>query len=86
VLDSALVVFAALVTRDLRDLVDLANRTDLVPVLFKILSSLERKSDPLSLINSGLSDVELRKAGLARTEKSLVRIDDSIHCALNSNK
>lgn len=73
VLDTALLVFVSLVTREVRDLVDLANRSNCVPVLFKMLGLLSLKNDTLALINTGLSDIELKKAGIARTEKSLVR-------------
>jgi hypothetical protein len=74
VLDSALVVFVALISRDGRDIVDLADRTNAVPILFRILGSLKRKSDTLGLVNSGLTDIELKNMGIARTEKALVRV------------
>lgn len=72
VLDTALLVFTTLATRDVRDLVDLANRSDCVSIMFKMLEVLTLKNDTLGLINTGLSDVELKQAGIARSEKSLV--------------
>ena len=85
VLDSALVVFAAFVTRDVRDLIDLANRTNAAAILFKILGSLGYQNDPLGLVNSGLTDTELKKAGIARTEKALVRVQCTYVATANLN-
>ena len=76
-LDLALVVFMAFVAQDVRDLVDLANRSNCADVLFKVLKSLRGSNDTLGLVNSSMSDAELKKAGIARAEKSIVRFQRS---------
>ena len=61
--------FASLASRDPRDLPDLASKSDFVSVLFKLLGSWDRENDPLWLISCGLSDAELKKAGISKGEK-----------------
>ncbi|EMD31914.1 hypothetical protein CERSUDRAFT_119234 [Gelatoporia subvermispora B] len=70
VLDTILIVFAALVARDPRDLADLASKSDFSTVLFRMLGSLERRTDPLWAISCDLSDAELRKIGISKAEKA----------------
>jgi len=69
VLGTALDVFALLVSRDPRDLVDLANRGSLVPILFERLATMTRKNDPLLILNGAENDVELKQRGFGRTDK-----------------
>lgn len=73
VLGTALDVFALLVSRDQRDLIDLANRGDLVPALFERLAAMTRKTDPLCVLNGAESDAELKQRGFGRTDKLPVR-------------
>ncbi|KZT10474.1 uncharacterized protein LAESUDRAFT_644492 [Laetiporus sulphureus 93-53] len=72
ILDCILVFFVALVSRDPRDIEDLATRTDFLPLLYKMLSSLERKNDPLWFTSSLLNDAVLKQAGITRVEKTLL--------------
>ena len=74
VLSTALDVFALLVSRDPRDLSELANRGELVPVLFERLATITRRNDPLCILNGAQSDVELKQRGFGRTDKLPVRI------------
>lgn len=71
-MDTILVFFAALVSKDTGDLTDLATKSDLVTVLYETLRSLDRTNDPLWLISCSVSDAELRKAGVSKVEKTLV--------------
>lgn len=71
-LDTILAFYAALVSRDPRDLTDLAERSDFLYALYSMLDGLQRPNDPLWLISCGLSDPELRKAGIQRMDKTLV--------------
>ncbi|CAL1709185.1 unnamed protein product [Somion occarium] len=70
VLDTILVFFAALAARDPRDLVDLASKSDFISVLFEQLGALDRDNDPLWLISCGMSDAELKRAGISKAEKT----------------
>ncbi|CCM05861.1 uncharacterized protein FIBRA_08097 [Fibroporia radiculosa] len=72
VLNSVLVFFAALVSRDSRDLADLAAKTDFASTLYDLLAPLEHANDPLWLISCSLSDAQLKKAGIPRLEKTLL--------------
>lgn len=74
ILGTALDVFVLLVSRDQRDLVDLANRGNLVPTLFERLTAMTHKSDPLCILNCAESDIELKRRGFGRTDKSPVRL------------
>jgi len=73
VLGTALDVFALLVSRDPRDLIDLANRGNLVPAMFQRLATMTRKNDPLFILNGAENDTELKRRGFGRTDKPLVR-------------
>jgi len=73
VLGTALDVFALLVSRDQRDLIDLTNRGNLVPVLFRRLETMTRKNDPLLILNGAENDAELKRRGFGRTDKTPVR-------------
>ncbi|KAH9924173.1 wings apart-like protein regulation of heterochromatin-domain-containing protein [Fomitopsis serialis] len=72
VMDTILAFYAALVSRDTRDLTDLAGRSDFVSALYNMLDGLERSNDPLWLISCSLSDAELRRAGIQRVDKTLL--------------
>ncbi|KAF9652285.1 hypothetical protein BDM02DRAFT_3089375 [Thelephora ganbajun] len=69
VLGTALDVFALLVSRDPRDLIDLANRGSLIPALFGKLATTTRKNDPLCILNGAENDIELKQRGFGRTDK-----------------
>lgn len=73
VLGTALDVFASLVSRDPRDLTDLANRGNLVSTLFRRLATTTRKNDPLCILNGVEDDAELKRRGFSRTDKLPVR-------------
>ena len=73
VMGTAVDVFAFLVSRDPRDLIDLANRGNLVPVLFQRLATMTRKNDPLFILNGPENDSELKRRGFGRTDKPPVR-------------
>lgn len=75
-MDTILALYAALVSRDPRDLTDLAERSDFVPALYSMLDGLQRANDPLWLVSCGLSEAELRKAGIQRVDKTLVSQPD----------
>jgi hypothetical protein len=74
VLGTALDVFVLLVSRDPRDLHELANRGNLVPVLLERLTKMTRKNDPLCILNGAENDMELKQKGFGRTDKLPVRI------------
>lgn len=69
VLGTVLDVFALLVSRDQRDLIDLASRGNLVPALFERLTAMTRKTDPLCILNGAESDAGLKQRGFGRTDK-----------------
>ncbi|KAH9896941.1 hypothetical protein C8Q73DRAFT_643153 [Cubamyces lactineus] len=68
VLDSILAFYAALVARDLADLLDLVSKSDFAPTLHRMLASLERTNDPLWLISSNAGSAELKAAGISKAE------------------
>jgi hypothetical protein len=73
-LDATLAYFATLITHHVRtaDTQELI-AGDFVPILFDILERTPRSKDILGLIHGmSMSDAELRKAGISRTEKGLV--------------
>ncbi len=74
VLDSILVFFAALVSRDPVDATDLATRLDFRPTLLRLLAHLTHENDPLWLVSCGLQPSALRAAGIARNDVSQVCI------------
>ncbi len=74
VLDSILVFFAALVSRDPVDVTDLATRLDFRPTLLRLLAHLTHENDPLWLVSCGLQPPALRAAGIARNDVAQVRI------------
>lgn len=73
ILGTTLDVFALLVSRDQRDLIDLASRGNLVLALLERLAAMTRKTDPLCILNGAESDAELRQRGFGRTDKLPVR-------------
>ncbi|KAI0826539.1 hypothetical protein BC628DRAFT_1320044 [Trametes gibbosa] len=72
ILDSILVFYAALVTRDPSDIVDLARKSDFAATLYRMLSSLERSNDPLWLISTNAGGVELKAAGISKAENLML--------------
>jgi hypothetical protein len=78
-----LVFFAALVAGDSNSLIELAQSAgdeateDFVGTLVGLLGSGvgEREKDGLGLVGAAISDAELKKSGVGRTEKPLVNID-----------
>ncbi|KAF7973917.1 hypothetical protein HWV62_13968 [Athelia sp. TMB] len=85
ILASILSFFVALMARDSSSLQELANNSkgldgDIVETLLCLLHSTsgtglsisEREKDPLAIIGAGVSDAELRKFGVARTEKASI--------------
>ena len=68
-LDAILALFAALVSKDPLDLSDLASKSDFVTTMFRLLKTLDRDNDPLWLISCGMNDIELKRAGLSKSEK-----------------
>ncbi|KAI0076532.1 hypothetical protein K474DRAFT_1597837 [Panus rudis PR-1116 ss-1] len=73
VLDTILAFYAALVSRDPRDLPELASKSGFTAVLFKLLGSLDRTNDPLWLISSQQSDSELKRSGVSKLEKNMLQ-------------
>lgn len=71
-LDTILVFFSALVARDSRDLPELALKSDFITTLFSLLGALDKSNDFLWLLSCDLSDIELRQAGMAKLDKTLV--------------
>ncbi|EIN09168.1 hypothetical protein PUNSTDRAFT_44586 [Punctularia strigosozonata HHB-11173 SS5] len=82
-LDAVAAYFAALITHhvraaDMRELFD-GPEGDFVPVLFDVLERTSRAKDALALVHSKLmSDAELRKAGISRSDKSLFAALDNL--------
>lgn len=74
VLDTILVVFAALAAQTPRELQDLAQKDDFVDVLCRMLEAVGRGKDPLELLLSGKTDTELKMVGIGRMEQSYVSI------------
>lgn len=74
VLDTILVTFTALVAQTTQDLQDLAQNPDFVAVLCRMLEAVGRGKDPIELLLSGKTDIELKRLGIGRTEKSYVSI------------
>ncbi|KAH8083331.1 hypothetical protein BXZ70DRAFT_900832 [Cristinia sonorae] len=72
VLDTVLVLLAALVARDPRDLPELLLKSDFTSTLFQMLSTLNKSNDPLWLLSCGLSDTELKQLGVAKVDKTLL--------------
>jgi hypothetical protein len=71
ILDIILVLFCALLGHSSsEDLVDLAEKTDMASVMLGLLPRYSREKDVLILLASGVGDAELKRAGVARTEKA----------------
>ncbi|KAI0694225.1 hypothetical protein BC835DRAFT_1274905 [Cytidiella melzeri] len=68
ILDTTLVLFAALVSRDPVDATDLATRTDFIPTLVTKMSFLTHNNDPLWLLSCGLRAPDMRSAGISRSD------------------
>lgn len=86
VLGTALDVFVLLVSRDQRDLIDLANRGNLVPALFERLTAMTRKTDPLCILNGAENDIELKQRGFGRTDKFPVTLSFANFSVTLTNK
>lgn len=80
VLDTISVVFAALASQTPRELQDLAQKNDFVDVLCRMLEAVCRGKDPIELLLSGKTDVELKKVGIGRMEQSYVSIISKACC------
>lgn len=72
VLDTILVIFSALTAKAPRDLQDLAQKPGFVDVLCRMLEGVGRGKDPLELLLSWKTDIELKEVGIGRMEKSYV--------------
>jgi len=55
------------------EVIELTQKVDFVSVLWDILATLG-ETDPLELVGSGANEVELKKAGIGKTEKLTVRL------------
>ncbi|KAI0053231.1 hypothetical protein FA95DRAFT_1482207 [Auriscalpium vulgare] len=73
ILDAILVLFAACAAESPQDLLELVQLPDFVPTLWRVLPSVERAKDALQLVQSGLGDFELKKAGISKAEKIMLR-------------
>lgn len=62
-----------MVARNAVDLSELTAKPEFANKLYDLLRNLEPKNDPLWLISAGVSDAELKRAGVSRSEKSMVR-------------
>jgi len=71
VLDAILVLFAALVSQSPREITELTQKADFVPVLWDILATLNG-ADPLELLGSGANEGELKKVRIGKAEKLTV--------------
>lgn len=71
-LDTLLVFYAALVSRDPTDLLDLAARSDFASTLHHMLASIEHSNDPLWLVSAEAGAGELKAAGISKAEVILV--------------
>ena len=69
VLDSVLILFCALVAQTPDDLQGLAQQDDFVPSLCHLLQSTARGKDPLELVSRGVTDAELKNAGILKSEE-----------------
>ena len=56
------------------DLSELTAKPDFADKLFGQLNSLEHGNDPLWLISASISDAELKRVGITKVEKSMVRL------------
>jgi hypothetical protein len=74
ILDILLILFCTLLAREPEDLIDLAQRTDLSKRMFMLLRKLDKNKDIMLMLSSGVSDAELKRAGVLRTERSPVRV------------
>ncbi|KAI0305151.1 hypothetical protein B0F90DRAFT_1815396 [Multifurca ochricompacta] len=71
VLDAILVLFSALAAQNSREVTDLAQNADFVPILWDLLAGLGGK-DSLELLGTGTSDAELKEAGIGKAEKLIL--------------
>ena len=61
--------FAALVSKDPFDLSELASKSDFVATMYQLLNTLHREDDPLWLFSCDMNDIELKRAGVSKSEK-----------------
>ncbi|KAJ3887639.1 hypothetical protein GG344DRAFT_55317 [Lentinula edodes] len=92
VLDTLIVAFAALVSRDLLSLTDLAQRVSpssstsshpsFITILFSLVASLTAETDPLLIISqSSTPDGQLKRLGIMKTDRSILK---TLHSVITS--
>lgn len=64
-------LFAALVSQSPREITELTQKADFVPVLWDILATLNG-ADSLELLGGGANEGELKKVGIGKAEKLTV--------------
>ena len=69
-------LFAALVSQSPREITELTQKADFVPVLWDILATLNGV-DSLELVGSGANEGGLKKAGIGKAEKLTVSLFSS---------
>ncbi|KAJ3916942.1 hypothetical protein F5877DRAFT_45563 [Lentinula edodes] len=92
VLDTLIVVFTALVSRDLLSLTDLAQRVSpssstsshpsFTTILFSLVASLTPETDPLLIISqSSTPDGQLKRLGIMKTDRAILK---TLHSVITS--
>ncbi|KAJ3808374.1 hypothetical protein F5876DRAFT_46133 [Lentinula aff. lateritia] len=92
VLDTLIVAFAALVSRDLLSLTDLAQRVSpssstssrpsFITTLFSLVASLTPETDPLLIISqSSTPDGQLKRLGIMKTDRAILK---TLHSVITS--
>ncbi|KAJ4473279.1 hypothetical protein C8J55DRAFT_562810 [Lentinula edodes] len=92
VLDTLIVAFAALVSRDLLSLTDLAQRVSpssstsshpsFITILFSLVASLTAETDPLLIISqSSTPDGQLKRLGIVKTDRAILK---TLHSVITS--
>ncbi|KAF8825515.1 uncharacterized protein C8R40DRAFT_1070500 [Lentinula edodes] len=92
VLDTLIVAFAALVSRDLLSLTDLAQRVSpssstsshpsFTTILFSLVASLTPETDPLLIISqSSTPDGQLKRLGIMKTDRAILK---TLHSVITS--
>ncbi|KAJ3853704.1 hypothetical protein EV368DRAFT_81330 [Lentinula lateritia] len=92
VLDTLIVAFAALVSRDLLSLTDLAqrgspssstsSRPSFITTLFSLVASLTPETDPLLIISqSSTPDGQLKRLGIMKTDRAILK---TLHSVITS--
>ncbi|KAJ3868455.1 hypothetical protein EV359DRAFT_32231 [Lentinula novae-zelandiae] len=92
VLDTLIIAFAALVSRDLLSLTDLAQRVSpssstsshpsFITILFSLVASLTPETDPLLIISqSSNPDGQLKRLGIMKTDRAILK---TLHSVITS--